>query len=131
MAMSKEHKQALAQGRKEAAAIKAYLRAIETKRPGRPVTKKSLTTRLEAVSEKIAESDNPLKRVDLVQTKLDIEKTLSELAEDADTTLLEAGFVEHAAPYSDRKGISYTAWRQVGVPAAILRRAGIAETRRR
>ena len=45
--------------------------------------------------------------------------------------VLELGFVEHAASYSDRKGVSYTAWREFGVPASVLRTAGIKETRRR
>ena len=41
----------------------------------------------------------------------------------------ERAFVEAAAPYGERKGISYKAWREVGVPAAVLKRAGIrAET---
>jgi hypothetical protein len=44
---------------------------------------------------------------------------------------LAANFVAYAKSYSDRKGISYTAWRQFGVPADVLRKAGIQETRRR
>ena len=43
---------------------------------------------------------------------------------------LEAGFVEHARSYSERKGISYSAWRETGVPAAALKKAGISRTRR-
>lgn len=63
--------------------------------------------------------------------RLDIEKAIAEVASGDDLDALEKGFVEHAKSYSERKGVSYTAWRQAGVPAAVLREAGIRETRRR
>ncbi|MGD2060576.1 MAG: hypothetical protein PVF87_06910 [Acidimicrobiia bacterium] len=129
--MSEEHKAALAQGRKEARAIKSYLKALSNKKPGRPVTKESLDKRLQSVERKIEESDNPLDKVDLIQSKLDIEDALAELENAEDMESLEAGFVESAASYSERKGVSYTAWREYGVPAKVLRTAGIKETRRR
>lgn len=129
--MSEEHKAALAQGRRESRSIKAYLKALSERKPGRPVTKESLTKRLDSVSKKIDGSDDPLETVDLIQSKLDIEVALSELADTEDIDALEVGFVQHAASYSDRKGVSYTAWREFGVPAKVLREAGIKETRRR
>lgn len=131
MQMSDEHKAALAQGRREARAIKAYLQALESRRPGRPVSKESLTRRLEKVKEKLETTDNPLETVDLIQAKLNIGKALDQVESAEDISLLEAGFVEHAASYSERKGVSYTAWREFGVPASVLRSAGIKETRRR
>lgn len=131
MAMSDEHKAALAQGRKEARAIKAYLEALAARKPGRPVSEDSLNKRLERVNEKLDASDNPLETVDLIQSKLDIEKALLEVEKTVDMESLEAAFVEHAASYSDRKGVTYTAWREFGVPAKVLRTAGIKETRRR
>ncbi len=131
MPMSQEHKDALARGRKEARSIKAYLKAIESKKPGRPVTKESLETRLASVNAKIDASDDPLKSVELFQTRLDIEDELAQLEELDDIESLEADFVAHAASYSERKGISYSAWREAGVPASVLRAAGIPETRRR
>ncbi len=131
MAMSEEHKAALAQGRKEARAIKAYLEALEARKPGRPVSKESLNKRMGKINQKLEETDNPLEEVDLIQSKLDIEKQLAELENAVDMETLEAGFVEHAKSYSERKGVSYTAWREYGVPAKVLRSAGIKETRRR
>jgi len=131
MAMSEEHKAALAQGRKEARAIKAYLEALEARKPGRPVSKESLNKRIEKIHQKLEETDNPLEEVDLIQSKLDIEKQLAELENAVDMETLEKGFIEHAKSYSDRKGVSYTAWREYGVPAKVLRSAGIKETRRR
>ena len=129
--MSEEHKAALAEGRKQARAIKAYLNAIASRKPGRPMTKQGLTSRLERINQKLEQADSPLDEIDLIQSRLDIEKGLAELEDAEDMAELEAGFVEHAAAYSERKGISYTAWREYGVPAKVLRSAGIKETRRR
>jgi hypothetical protein len=131
MAMSDEHKAALAQGRKESRAIKAYLEALDAKKPGRPVSKDSLQRRLDKVNEKLGVTENPLEKVDLIQSKLDIEKAIDEVENTQDFTALESGFVENVASYSDRKGVSYTAWREYGVPAAVLKSAGINEARRR
>lgn len=131
MAMSDEHKEALARGRKEARAIKAYLSALESRKPGRPVSKESLQRRMEKVSQKLEATDNPLETVDLIQSKIDIERSFAELGNAQDMDSLEARFIENVAPYAERKGVSYTAWREFGVPASVLRKAGIKETRRR
>jgi hypothetical protein len=129
--MSQEHKDALAKGRLEARSIKAYLKAVESRKPGRPVTKDSLEKRLARVDSKLNAEDDPLRRLDLMQSKLDIEDALASLEDGARIEDLSSGFVEHAKSYSERKGISYTTWRKAGVPADLLRQAGIAETRRR
>lgn len=42
-----------------------------------------------------------------------------------DLARLEDEFVVHAGAYSDTKGLSYSAWREIGVPAAVLKRAGL------
>lgn len=131
MPMSQEHKDALARGRTEARAIKAYLKALDSKRPGRPVTKESLEGRMANVEAKLAAEDDPLKAVELIQARLDIEEALIQLTASEDIEALEAGFVAHAASYSERKRITYPAWREAGVAAAILKKAGIPETRRR
>lgn len=131
MPMTREHKEALAQGRREARAIKRYLKALESRKPGRPVTKESLEKRLDATKKKIEDEDNPLKTVELIQTRLDIEDQLSKLEETSNFDEIEADFVENVKSYSDRKEITYTAWRELGVPASTLRAAGVPETRRR
>ena len=125
MAMTQEHKDALAQGRREARAIKSYLEALGSRRPGRPVTPDSLRQRIERLDNKIAAEKDPLRRVDLVQQRLDAADVLKRVAASADLDALEAGFVDHASSYSDRKGITYAAWREAGVPASVLRKAGI------
>jgi hypothetical protein len=130
MAMSDEHKAALAAGRRESRAIKAYLAAVSApKRRGRPVTKETMQSRLNDLDEKIAASTDPLAKVGLIQRRMDTATDLAEIDDPTDIAGLEAGFVDHAAAYSQRKGISYGAWRESGVPAAVLKRAGIKRTR--
>ena len=132
MAMSKEHKAALAQGRAEARAIKAYLAvATAPKKRGRPVTRASLEEKIIGLDDKIRTETDPLAKVDLIQARIDAQRALDDLDSAADLEALEAGFVEYAASYSERKGITWTAWREAGVPAATLRKAGIKQTRQR
>ena len=129
MAMSDEHKAALARGRREAAAIKRYLNALEQRRPGRPVTLDGLRAKLNQLTQRIEEEADPLKKVDLVQMRIDTEDRI-EAFDEVDLESLEDEFVEYARGYSERKGVGYSAWREVGVPAAVLKRAGIPRTRR-
>ena len=130
MAMTQAHKDALAQGRREARAVKSYLEALGARRPGRPVTPESVKKRLEGIEQKIEDEDNELKKVDLIQARLDAEEQLAELEDAPDVDSLEQGFVEVAKSYSERKGITYSAWREAGVPAAVLKEAGVPRTRR-
>ncbi|HEY7704731.1 MAG TPA: hypothetical protein VID03_07875 [Acidimicrobiia bacterium] len=129
MAMSAQHKAALVQGRTEARAIRAYLDALGSRKPGRPVTPVSLENRIAALQAKIDDEDNALRRVTLLQSRIELERSLAEAETSIDLTELEAGFVESAAAYSERKGITYPAWRQAGVPASVLKEAGIPRTR--
>ncbi len=128
MAMSDEHKAALAQGRLESRAIKAYLSVLGSRKRGRPVTRESLTARIERIKSQIAAETNPLKALDLRQARLEAEQRLVGIDDAVDIEALEAGFVAHAATYSDRKGITYAAWREAGVPAVALKKAGVART---
>ncbi len=125
MAMSDEHRAALARGRQEAAAIRRYLEAVAKRKPGRPVTVDSLEKRIGTVQEKIDSEPSPLKRVELVQRRLDLERQLAGIADAPDVDALESEFVRHARGYSERKGITYSAWREGGVSAAVLKKAGI------
>lgn len=130
MAMSQAHKEALAQGRRESRAIKSYLEALgRPKRRGRPVTPETLRQRIADLDQKIAAEANPLRRVDLIQARIEAVAALESASVIADMSRLEAGFVEYAAGYSDRKGITYAAWREAGVPASVLKDAGIKRTR--
>lgn len=130
MAMSEEHKAALAQGRREGRAVKQYLKLVGSRRPGRPVTRESLEKRIAGLSEKVNAETDPLKKLELIQNRLDAEDQMAELAEAVDADAVEKEFIEVAKSYSDRKGITYTAWREAGVSAQALKDAGIPRTRR-
>jgi hypothetical protein len=66
-----------------------------------------------------------------MQSRAEAEQTLGTVGTGPDQEALAADFVKHARAYSDRKGISYATWREFGVPADVLRKAGIPQTRRR
>jgi hypothetical protein len=124
--MTDEHKQALAEGREIGRAVKAYLEALEQHRPrrGRKRTTESITKRLNAINAALPEA-SPIKKVELIQERRDLEVELATLGTKVDISGLEKDFVKHAKTYSERKGISYSTWREVGVPADVLKKAGI------
>jgi hypothetical protein len=124
--MSKQHKAALAEGRDQGRAVRRYLEALDAHKPrrGRKRSPESLKKRLDDVETEIATAD-PLKRLHLVQERLDLQNALEASESKVDLDQLEKDFVSSAAPYSERKGISYSAWRELGVPAQVLDRAGI------
>jgi hypothetical protein len=122
-----EHKAAMAAGRAEGRAIKNYLEALESNKPrrGRRRTPESINARLEKIDVELAGAD-PMKRLGLIQERLDLLHELEQLqAPQVDMAALEEEFVIAARGYSERKGISWTAWREVGVPASVLERAGV------
>lgn len=130
-AMSDEHKAALAKGRAQARAVKQYLRARETEsKRGPKLTPEKLRGRIDDLKQSIEEENDPTRRLELIQQRMDDEERLSGIEETPDMEQLETDFVDVAKEYSDRKGISYSAWRELGVPAAVLKRAGVPRTRR-
>jgi hypothetical protein len=124
--MTAQHKAALAQGRAEGRAVKNYLEALDRNRPrrGRKRTPDSIKKRLAAIDGQLADA-SPLLRLQLVQEQMDLRDELETLNAKVDLSSLEAAFVKTAGKYSDRKGISYAAWRQLGVSAETLKKAGI------
>jgi hypothetical protein len=124
--MSDEHKAALAEGRDQGRAVRRYLEALEAHRPrrGRKRTPESMARRLQAVEDALANAD-PLKRLHLIQERLDLQSALEANDAKVDLDTLEKEFISAAGPYSARKGISYSAWRELGVPGPVLAKAGI------
>jgi hypothetical protein len=124
--MSDSHKAALAQGRDQGRAVRRYLEALEAHKPkrGRKRTPESVQKRLGAIDEKLADAD-ALTRLHLVQERMNLENELASTGDTVDVQGLEEEFVVAAAPYGARKGITYAAWRQLGVDPGVLRRAGI------
>ena len=124
--MTDEHKAALAEGRAQGRAVRAYLEALDTHKPkrGRKRTPDSMRARLGVIDATIDDAD-PMARLQMVQERIDLTAALEAAEQVVDLTALEDGFVEAAKAYGARKGISYAAWREVGVPTAVLKRAGI------
>ncbi len=126
MTMTPEHKAALAAGREQGRAVRAYLEALEAHKPkrGRKRTVTKIEARLTEIDAAVDGAD-PLKRVHLIQERLDLTRELNASSATDDLPELEANFIRVALPYSASKGISYVAWREAGVPAAVLSRAGL------
>jgi len=124
--MTAEHKKALAEGRAEGRAVKAYLDALEQQRPrrGRKRTPDSIKKRLAAIEKELADATS-LARLQLVQERRDLETELAGMDTTVDLTKLEAEFVKVAKAYSARKGIEYASWRELGVAADVLKKAGV------
>lgn len=123
--MTPEHKSALAEGRSQGRAIRDYLEALEAHKPkrGRKRTAESINRRLATIDESLIDAD-VMTRVNLVQERLDLLGELDQINNVVDLTELEQAFITYAWDYSNRKGITYAAWREVGVSAATLKAAG-------
>ena len=124
--MSAEHKAALAEGRTQSKAVRQYLEALEAHKPkrGRKRTPESIKKRLDALETQIENAD-PLKRLQLVQERMDLTTELAGMEDKPDLAALEKGFTDAAKAYGSRKGITYAAWRELGVDASTLKAAGI------
>ncbi|MCC7077107.1 MAG: hypothetical protein IT198_08280 [Acidimicrobiia bacterium] len=127
--MSPEHKKAIAEGRAEGAAVKRYLEQLQVKgKPGRPVDPERAKKRLAKVDAQLREEANPLTRLELEQTRIDLQRKIEATGDSQDIDGLEAGFVKVAKSYAARKNISYQAFRKVGVPASVLKSAGVSRS---
>ena len=125
--MSDSHKEALAEGRNHARIVSQYLDALEANKPkrGRKRTPDSVKKRLAAVAEELQEASS-ITRLNLLQERRDLEIELATMqAGTPDVSGLEKEFVKVAKAYSNKKGISYGAWREFGVPSDVLKKAGI------
>jgi hypothetical protein len=125
--MSETHKEALAEGRNHARIVGRYLEALEANKPkrGRKRTADTVKRRLAAVTAELADA-NALARLNLLQERRDLEVELAAMqAGTPDLGGLEKEFAKVAKAYSAKKGISYGAWREFGVPPELLKRAGI------
>ena len=72
---------------------------------------------------------DPLSRLHLIEERQRLEAELSHTGETVDLAALEKSFIKVARVYGERKGISYSAWRTVGVSASVLQQAKIPRTR--
>lgn len=124
--MSDSHKAALAAGRAQGKAIGDYLDAVAAHKPkrGRKRTADSVQRQLKEVESKL-DGATGTGRVELIQRRRDLEVELAGMNASPDLSKLEAAFIKHAKAYAERKGITKAAFREVGVPADVLAKAGI------
>jgi hypothetical protein len=109
--------------------VREYLDALRSNKPrrGRKRTPDSVKKRLTSIENELKDAD-PLAELRLIQERRDLQMELEGMGTGVDMAALEQAFAEVAASYSDRQGISYASWREVDVPAAVLKRAGIARS---
>ena len=124
--MSDEHKAALAKGRSEGRVVRDYLEGLRATKPkrGRKRTPETIEKRLAKIDDEITDA-SPIDELALVQERRDLQDELTTMSETIDMTALENAFVGVAKSYSDSKKIAYASWRDVGVEASVLKRAGI------
>ena len=130
--LSAAHKRALAEGRTMSATVDRYLSAVNTpKRRGRKVSKAALEQRL-AVARTKARSATGVEKVLAAQDVRDLQLRIANMSVASgggDIKSLEAAFVKIAKRFGENRGIGYGAWRDAGVPAVVLKKAGVARTR--
>jgi hypothetical protein len=124
--MSDEHKAALAKGRAEGRIVRDYLEGLRATKPkrGRKRTPETVQSRLATIDNEL-QFASPVEELMLVQERRDLEAELERMSDTVDMAALEDAFVDVAKSYSESKKISYASWRDVGVEARVLKRAGI------
>jgi len=113
------------QRRVQARAVGAYLEAIEA---GTPMVKRKRTPDRIRMRLDELESADVLTALVIVQERIDLREELGGLQDKTGEHSIaaeEAAFVEHAKAYGDSVGVTYAAWRELGVSSKLLRRAGI------
>ncbi len=124
--MSDSHKAAMERGRAEGRVVRDYLEALRSTKPkrGRKRTAESISARLEKIDDELTTA-SAIEELQLLQERRDLQAELDSMGSGVDLDELESSFVEVAKAYGERKGIAYATWRDVGVSAATLKRAGI------
>ena len=124
--MTDSHKAALERGRAEGRVVRDYLEALRSNKPkrGRKRTADSINKRLAAIDNELSGA-SAIEELQLIQERRDLNAELASLGSGIDVGEIEDSVVSVAKGYGDRKGISYASWRDVGVSAATLKRAGI------
>jgi hypothetical protein len=127
--MTDEHKAALAEGRTQGRAVRAYLEALDANRPkrGRKRTPDSIKKRLHTIDTELPSADK-LHALHLRQERRDLQQELAGMDKTVDLAGVEKEFIAAAKTYGERKGISYATWREAGVSAAVLKQAGISRS---
>jgi hypothetical protein len=118
--------------RLDTVAVRAYLEHISkpANGPRGKRTREYIEGKIPQLEETLAAEDlDVIQRLKDTQLLKDLQAGLRELDRQADTESIEREFVSVARRYADRENIMWTTWRAMNVPAEVLKRAGIAETR--
>jgi hypothetical protein len=111
--------------------VRRYLGALEASRSsrGKRRTIEGISARLLKIDELLVSAD-PLVRLHMTQERIDLHAELVRITNgpDPDLSTYEKDFVRVAKQYGDVAGITYAAWRQVGVDTEVLEQAGIQRT---
>lgn len=108
--------------------VRRYLSALDVRKPGRTTarTVESVQHRMHQIDTLLLSAD-PVQRLHLTQERIDLHAEQLRLQQNGggDVAELEKAFIRVARSYGDRHDITYSAWRQVGVDADVLAKAGI------
>jgi uncharacterized Ntn-hydrolase superfamily protein len=128
--MTDDHKAKLAQGRNESRVVSRYLEAINAGKGkrGRKRTPDSVSMQISKIDRELPDA-SAIVKLELTQRRLDLVIELERLSVRVDLRGVEKDFVKIAKSYADRTGISYSAFRTLGVPADVLKKAGISRSR--
>lgn len=126
----KEQREKMVAGRLEQIAVKAYLDAVEKRlarerKRGRPKSPEKMRARLDEIDGQLPVENDTVKQLLLVQERINIVRDLEDILNNEEFQELEDRFVKVASSFSDRREIEYAAWREMGVTADVLKRAGI------
>lgn len=128
--MSADHKAKLAQGRHESRVVSKYLDAIAAGKGkrGRKRTPESISIQIVRIDKETVNA-TPIQKLELTQKRFDLVAERDRLTSRVDMSSVEKDFVKVAKSYAKRNGIGYSAFRELGVSAEVLRRCGITRAR--
>ena len=128
--MSADHKAKLAQGRNESRIVSKYLDALAAGKGkrGRKRTPESISIQIARIDKAMAVG-SPIQKLELTQKRYDLVTEHGRLTSRVDLTSVEKDFVKVAKSFASRNGISYNAFRELGVSADVLKRCGISRAR--
>lgn len=109
--------------------VKEYLDALTTCAVGHRnvCMTETIDQRLGAVDDEMAVADAE-RRSELVQERRELQAERARRLATGGLAALEEAFVQTVAAYSVCVGISYQAWREIGVPSSVLARAAVQRT---
>jgi hypothetical protein len=126
--LSPGHEHALTEERAMSATVDRYLRALNaTNRRGRDASKASLQARVYEARARY-KLTNGVEKLLAAREVRDLQVQLAAMsgATETDLEAFEAAFVDIARWFGAMRGIGHGAWVAAGVPATVLKKAGIA-----